>query len=834
MRTKLYLSALCLPLAFAACTNEDFESQANSPAGEGKTVNVVLSAERPQLGADTKMTINGDNQFVWEATTDRLGAGRHYDASNNYVDVRPFTADESSTVSTFTGDANLPIGSYVFFYPYADNLDSKVLPLDMLAQEYDPANAEKDAINQAVSYMKMISSSVNLEDGVKYDDVESYNLNLRFANLYTLVRVNIESTNIPAGVTPSVTKVTLNGTDAEGHGFVKKATADMSAIEGAGKLVPEEGVLDEAELTAALEELEDAIMNGSIYAGAKGKDGEVGNIEYGAAELTVKEGCTLAAGTTTSLYILAPKGNYTELELTIETSEGTRTRTIEAASGSTITLGNNIQPIGMDLDFDPIEGNVKMPLKLEIASADDWADAIAFVQSHEYYRGREFSFVLTKSIAVDELPGFKVAIKNEEGKDFVLTLNKDYAVSEGNAALYAGSDVTLGVAEDATLTLNAAPAFDIKNNGTLEVNANVTKKITNLGTMNVNEQVSLGEVTNGQEAVRAQQIPEVAGTIKINARTTLTANMTNLVGTVTVAEGVRLVGGKDVTLTNNDTVDNYGQLNCDVTNTNGTVKIEAGSSSNGSATITGGEVVVVDITSFSKIAATRAYTFSDATVSTEVENGAEFTAANGATSINNIILTEGEWTVATTAGTTDKTIGGLDWSTINKNVTLKDADLVIALNAVSVGSYNVNTLYVEGTSSIQSDYEGGSTLGGNLNIAQGATLNVGENVTVNSATSTISQNATISGTLNVNPGAKMYFNNATVNSGAAVNVYGNTDEVTTAAEFGVKATFTNNGTVTGVASTAEEEEEQNAKVTTPNAGSGTYTGSFSNSGISFS
>ena len=818
MRTKLYLSALCLPLAFAACTNEDFESQANSPAGEGKTVNVVLSAERPQLGADTKMTINGDNQFVWEATTDRLGAGL-YDANDN-VNVRPFTADESSTVSTFTGTSNLPIGSYVFFYPYVDNLDSKVLPLDMPAQEYDPANAEKDAINQAVSYMKMISPSVNLEDGVAYDDVESYNLNLRFANLYTLVRVNIESTNIPAGVTPSVTKVTLNGKDAAGNDFVKEATADMSAIEGAGELVPEEGVLDEAELTAALEELEDAIMDGSIYAGAKQDNGTAGSIEYGAAELTVKEGCTLAAGNTTSLYILAPKGNYTELELTIETSEGTRTRTIEAANGSTFTLGNDIQPIGIDLDFDPIEGNVKMPLELEIASADDWADAIAFVQSHEYYRGREFSFELTKSIAVDGLPEFKVKINTASG--VVLTLNKNYTVSKGNAALYAGSNATLGVAEDATLTLDADPAFAIQNNGTLEINTTVTKTITNLGTMNVNEAVSLsGAVTNGQ--VKTAQLPEVAGTININANTTLSADLTNEVGTVTIAASTRLRGTG--TFTNNDTVDNFGQLWCNITN-NGTVKIEAGSTSRSTYNITGGEAIVMDITSFSKIAETaNAYNFSGGTtVSTEVENGAEFTAAYSTTSINNVILNGGEWIQTGTAGTSsDKNINISDNQ--SKDITLNSATLTITTNNMGVGPWGGRALIIEGTSSITYDGdESGATINAHLNVAEGAALNVDEKVTFNSTTVS-DQDATINGTLNVNPGAKMYFAEVTVEEGAAINVYGNTNTITDAAVFGAKTTFSNAGTVSSLASTATSQSvtKQAGQVSQP---TNTETGKF--------
>lgn len=53
MKTKHFLTALCLPLAFAACTNDDFVNESNTLEGR-EMIDVVLTATKPSYGADTK------------------------------------------------------------------------------------------------------------------------------------------------------------------------------------------------------------------------------------------------------------------------------------------------------------------------------------------------------------------------------------------------------------------------------------------------------------------------------------------------------------------------------------------------------------------------------------------------------------------------------------------------------------------------------------------------------------------------------------------------------------------------------------------------------------
>ena len=85
------------------------------------------------------------------------------------------------------------------------------------------------------------------------------------------------------------------------------------------------------------------------------------------------------------------------------------------------------------------------------------------------------------------------------------------------------------------------------------------------------------------------------------------------------------------------------------------------------------------------------------------------------------------------------------------------------------------------------------------------------------------QEATIDGTLNVMPGAKMYFENATVAEGAKLNVKGDTKTNNAPGEFGVKTTFDNNGVVTSEAGNAAA-----GKVSQPvNSSTGTFKGNAS-------
>lgn len=799
MRTKQYLAALCLPLAFAACSDEEFVTDTPSLGNRG-TVNVTINAEKPWFdGINTRMTIDG-NKFMWEKDKDMIGAARVDHSTmgtvEDKVDVNyAFTAQSNGAVSAFNGKSPIAKGHYLFYYSYADHLEYAKMDLSVPVQEYnvEAATAEngKNALQQAVGYMKMISPIVDLsEKGVGYADAQNYDLNLSFVNLYTVVKVNISAANIKEGTTPKIQKVALN---ASGSGFVKEAFANMENIAGgrnANVVAPnaETKQIDDADMMTAIDAIEELVGAASSSTAAAIYEQTGVTTATGPAELNIKGDLALSETEKTELYILVPKGKYNNgLTLEITTSEGTYKREITKPQAGDLVLGNAIQPIAAELDFN---ANVALPKKFSIATATDWNNAIDFINNHaqSYIAAEDIEFALTADVTVASLPDFKAEVTGAH----TLTLSGNNTIKENKVT---SSSATLAVAAGATLTLNIENCNfkDILNNGTLNVNASQSKMITNYGTMNVGKDATLSAgLENGKAAVAAPRTSvAVEGAINVAEGKTLTiatAAMNNAAGTITVDgtltnnfasdNAAKIIIGKEGTLNGSAAItnakgiiENSGTLAVAVTNDNGTVIAKDGGKSNNSSTITNGMVIVENVTAFGALNVGEKYTFAGASVATEVANDTEYTTANSASDITNIIFTtQKSWTIATqpTNATT---------------LTLKGVDLVLGADLTSI-----NIVVDGGTSSITATSTQSFTTA-NLTVNEGATLNVGNYITFN-ATSGNNQNATILGNLNVAAGAKLYFKTASVGSddvsGARLTVEGNVAAVE-AGDFGVVA-----------------------------------------------
>lgn len=840
MRTKFYLTALCLPLAFAACTSEDLMPE-GVQMPQRQQIDVTLTAEKPLIGADSRLGIDEENNFLWEKDADMIGAALTDGATLNtpadeILVNYPFTADNSAKSSTFSGKSSVTAGTYFFYYGYQDVLNRGKLSLDVPAQTYD-VDAEKSAKEQAVSYMKMISPLVKLS-GVTYEDAQSYNIPLEFVNLYTLIRVQISSENIPDGMTPKVTKVSLN---ANGTGFVKEATADIATdITAAGiSGYDGNGVWQSSLYATNLANLAAKVNDASIY----------NDVNYGPAEVTVDGDLPLDEANATDVYLLVPKGTYASgLTLKVETSEGVYTRAI----GSQIVLGDNIQPLGASLNFaQDGSGNVVLPASFDINSTEEWNNAVQFMTDHSVgYLNKTVSFNLKKSIEIANMPIFNLTINGTAYNHVniatgisspvnpTLTLSSNYTISDENYNQFSISDVKLGVAADATLTVkNANVAFDeIVNQGILNINtdATISTPIVNLATMNINGALTVADLQNGRAANPGAGVAKIEGTLNVATGKAVTVTeLLNKAGEVDVPATSKLTldvdsendgtinvnGELDGTLTNNGTIDNYGKLSAVVTNT-GTVKVEKNSVSDQNETVTGGKVIIIDVTDFSALQnstdrQTSHYDFgSGTTVTTIVTNGAEYVNANNCDDINDITLSAGTWNMATGAvsSTTNKDILPpvntitsitLDAATLNLGVALsKD------INVTGASAFTASTAV---------------TVEGNLTVAAGATMSVGANVTMNAAEAANDQTATIDGALTVNPGAAMYFETTTVGTAGVLNVMGES-ATNAAAIFGVETTFSNAGLVESKAATKNGGGNA-GKVTLPtNTSSGTFKG----------
>lgn len=798
MRTKQYLAALCLPLAFAACSDEEFVTDSPSLGSRG-TINVTLNATKPGFdGVNTRIGMDGDD-FVWEQNVDMLGAAladgaRKGEIANDVYVNYPFTAQSSGAVSAFNSKSAIAEGNYLFYYKYEDHLGRGPLDLSLPAQKYDVA-ADKDAKQQAVKYMKMISPIVNLSEGVKYKDAQNYNLNLKFVNLYTMVQVKISSKNITAGATPKLKKVTLNAAGGGENGFVRTATANMEKIANKGKspsYIVEPGAdtkqIADADMNAAIEAIE-ALVGGAVNANPStiyASDG----LTKGAAELDIDGDLALSEAAPTELYILAPKGTYADgLVLTVETTEGVYTKEItKTPAGENLVLANQIQKMTADLDF---KTNVKAPREFSIGSTDDWNNAIGFIDSHSgTYMGNLPTLKLTADVAVASLPIYPVKVTADAPK--TLTFSGDFVLDKGGKMLDAdnGTNVTLCVASGATLTLNDKSEFVIQNNGTLNVNANQTKKIINLGTMTVGGTVSLSAgLENGKEAVvEPDAAAAIEGTVEIPEGKSLTIEtaegLKNKVGTITVNgtldnkyasanEGKIIVGAKgtlagDAAITNTGTIENSGTLTLGtLTNEGGTFVIMSKSKGNGTAKINKGTVEVKDVSDFATTqgAGDKKYKFGETAeapaVTAVATNETEYTTAVSAEGITNITLsTQEKWNIGGE--------GNLDVP--GKNLTLKGVK-------VTIGAAVNGNITAEGTSEIAASKA--LIITGALTVNKEATLTVGKNVTFNAASQSIAGTsiAKILGNLIVKAGAKLYFAEAEVGSAevtsAGLTVEGN-------------------------------------------------------------
>ncbi len=847
MRTKHYLAALCIPMAFAACSNEDFVNEVPSLEARG-TIDVTLNVKKPTVWtADTRLGINENYKFVWEKDVDMIGAAvadgttlgtinTDHKVPSNYA----FSALTSAETSSFNGKSPISQGHYLFYYGYTDILDRGYLDLSVPAQTYKVEDT-KTAIQQAVSRMKMIAPIVNLASGVGLVDAQTYNLNLSFVNLYTLVRVTVNSENFPDGVTPKLEKITLNTKTGSAAGFVKKAHANLDVIAGSGKVnvvTPgADGLLVEDDMTAAKEEVNDLILNASntLISTIYDQTGVSAEEKNGPVTLSIDGDLSLSTTEPTVLYLLAPKGTYNGgLTLTVETSEGTYTRNIDKPSSRDLTLEDNIQGIAADLDFSDGSGNVTLPETFPIASADDWAHAVDFVNSHSVaYIGETVEFELNADIEVSTLPAFPLNITGSK----TLTLTNDYVMTEKSAAKFTASNIKLGVKAGATLTLDAAVVFEsIVNNGTLNVNADQLIAIANNGTMNVaSKSVSLsGGVTNGDDG------EEIKGTINIAKDKVLTIEtvaLNNKVGDINVKGElvVNYASENAGTITNDGTIsgstaitnagtiknnadgkisataaivnahiiDNFGTLSTAVTNTTGKVIIEKNSKSDNSSAITNGTVDVKDVTTFAVTqAGGEKYTFSSAVVTTSVNNKGEYAAADAAgVGVTNITLNGNGWSLESVAGGDDTKIIEVPSQSTITGLTLKGAtlDIKVALT---------KDVVVEGTSSISNSTGSSLEITGNLTVAEGAILTIGKDVSFNDAAASNDKTAEILGTVNVEAGAAMYFNKANVGSAtvetAILNVKGDTQDIPTAGKFGVKTLgeFYNWGTVSSLSGNA--------------------------------
>lgn len=744
MKTRNALFALCLPLAFAACQNEEFADLSNQGQAlkNRGVVDVTITATRPDVNANTRMSssvdANGIN-FLWEKDADKLGAALMdeveagtVNGANVYVN-NPFIAQNDGASAEFKSPSSLTKGIYLFYNQYQDVLDRGALKLVMDTQEYDPSLA-KTPVQQMASYMKMVAPMVNLNTGVGLEAAESFSLPLQFVNLYTPVKVPVMFKNAPAGT--KLTRVSLNTTGNFVLG-AKIAPTVLAGVGNANVLVLKNGKIDETKVAMAdaIEAL-DAIVQKGTAAGIY----DNGTAVRGAAVLDIKNGVELKNDEAMEFWVLIPRGTYTDLIINAETSNGNmvaETRTIAAPTDPTavnpqVFDAKNRALKNVVIDFND---NVIQPTEFSIASGDDWTRYTQYVMDHvASYIGRDITFELVagKTVYVTSLPQFGFTLKSATDAKVVLGASDKSAVSitadlsgvkmSNTPSVEVGEGAVVTVAKDAP----AGNAFNLTNKGTLKLNVTTQATLRNEGTMNLLGDGTVASLTN-------------KGTVNVNAEVTITA-LTNKVqttkGTINVANGaaltltdansgkVSVAAGGVLTnvsgFTNSGEIDNSGELKVVATfsnGANGVIKVQDGSFSNNTQITNAGTVQVMNPTTYIDLTSSKKYKISGGTTTAVVSDRKAYLAAKG----ENMTITLGgsEWSLIEDAANSAETSKEIDDSEIA-------ADLRLAANLTVKATSTVNhTILVTGNATIATATGASLTING-LQVASDVTATIAE------------------------------------------------------------------------------------------------------------
>lgn len=547
MRTKhFFFSAVLAASAFSACTNEDFAENGNV-AVNGEAVNISIAASKGGDQADTRfgIDVNTDgslgNQYWVES--DMLGALLYTNSDGSGMLTNyPFTPagkfDENGKAATmnFKTPTAVSKGTYVFYTQYLKNyVGNEAFNVELAdRQEMDPANPTAHISN----YDFMIAPAVSLA-GIKYGDATE--LPLTFRSIYNAVRFHIELKDANAPVT--IQRIVIKDGNSSPTAFKTKSKIVPSNLTTLVGTVTEnwsdgKATAQTAVLTTSKELDASKAVSADYQMAADALEVQTGHVDQtdGAASivLAIKDGKTLKAGEAFDAYVLLPAGIYTNgLAFDIYTDKGVSKQTIKTGDSFKGLTAGKTKRINADLKYTVNDNNIELPTTFDIASDQDWLDAVAYVTTNYGAYGNTTNwntptFQLLKDVK-GTLPSFKIIVNTGTNK---LTLT-----GENNLATIASDLTSANIVNEGTLAIGPAVGAtaanptewainSLTNKGTLSVATNskltVTTTVANVGSI-----VNAGEVVVTTTTTNGDATSKIAATITNTGKMTLTAALTN-------------------------------------------------------------------------------------------------------------------------------------------------------------------------------------------------------------------------------------------------------------------------------------------------------------------
>lgn len=702
------------------------------------------------------------NQYWVES--DMLGALLYTNADGSGMLTNyPFTPagkfDENGKAATmsFKTPTAVSKGTYVFYTQYLKNyVGNEAFNVELAdRQEMDPANPTAHISN----YDFMIAPAVSLA-GIKYGDATE--LPLTFRSIYNAVRFHIELKDANAPVT--IQRIVIKDGNSSPTAFKTKSKIVPSKLTGLVGNVTEnwsdgKATAQTAVLTTSKELDASKAVSADYQMAADALEVQTGHVDQkdGAASivLAIKDGKTLKAGDAFDAYVLLPAGEYTNgLAFDIYTDKGVSKQTIETGDSFKGLTAGKTKRINADLKYTVNDNNIELPTTFDIASDQDWLDAVAYVTTNYGAYGNTTNwntptFQLLKDVK-GTLPSFKINVNTGAnkltltGENNLTTIASDLTsaniVNEGTLAI--GPAVGATAANPTEWTINS-----LTNKGTLSVATN--SKLTVATTVaNVGSIVNAGEVVVTTTTTNGDATSKVAATITNTGKMTLTGTLTNEEGAtinvnqpaaglfnvkaassnkgnISIADGATLTASTaaltnaGIITLNNAAVLNGGSM---LDNENGIIIITDASKSY-ELTVPAGDKGVIK-TAVSTLDA--------------IKEAQKKVAATANNLINTIELTQSikvEEALDLTSAVNLSLAADVKLE-INKNVTVTCGNLIVAGAGVSVAPYD---------KAGEDKNPAAKVTAGSIEIAENATFDIAKNLTVGDAciALTVAKNASL-------------------------------------------------------------------------------------------
>ena len=734
MKTKHILTALALPVMFAACTADEFEGVNALQQGERAKLskNFVLNTNN---GVESRYSVEGtsglkfnfeEGDLIGANLVDQFVPGEEDPAKWDIIySVNPALPFKNIGLDQWKSDSELGVGNYLFTYPYNKKDNNRAAAIYELSAIQDlkagDLNAAIEAGNKAVGAV------------VLYEGQTSADINMK--NLFTYPKLVLTFDN-GENVT-MVNKVALKGKFVTKAGYNHKKVAALfadnydgfadEASEERAKILWEvkEGDYnkDKHTLNWDLVQTTDflTVAGDANFDEAK-KYGEPEVSDFLIAELDQKVTTDAAGNKVASVRLMMPSiadfyalsedenqikvyaytdnGVYEKLlrfetcEFKSTTSETAIKNALQRSRTNTLTLKNMVKS---DKDANNI-----------VTTVADWNKLVATYGSNESYDGTTEAKTISVAVIGN---GFAFNEEANMPSKAIFKVTTDFAI-EGEVALN-----NLMVDGDIT----------VKKGATLNIGEDfVANKIINKGNLNVNVEANISGIDNEGTLVVKKN-----GKLVASVSRATTNVVVNNKGVMTVEEGADVKAA----INNLATLNVNGYVNATVVNG----KAEAKKEENAKAIITMGatekailkgsvtnhgvintakdativvndnknEVVYVDGAKLTCTTGIVSY------VSEETSFGAYYFAdadgkATKKSCVNKLILTKD----ATFAGTAT----GKSVNYAGKTIVLKDG---VDITVTEEHTLTLGTLEVEGQSTIA---EGGNITLTNLNVVEGGDL----------------------------------------------------------------------------------------------------------------